>query len=203
MELRHLRYFVAVAEELHFGRAARRLQLAQPPLSRQIQGLEQELGVRLLERTKRHVELTPAGKVFLEHARKLLTEADHAVAAARRAARGEIGRLAIGFVGAATYSALPELLRVFHTRFPDVELVLYEMTSAHQHDALREGRIEVGFVRPAIPDDTLARRVARGEPLVAALPAGHRLARRDEPIPLSDLAGEPFILFPRDPRPSF
>jgi DNA-binding transcriptional LysR family regulator len=133
----------------------------------------------------------------------LLTEADAAVATARRAARGEIGRLAIGFVGSATYSVLPELLRVFHARFPDVELVLYEMTSAHQHEALREGRIEVGFVRPAIPDDTLARRVIRREPLVAALPAGHRLAQRGGPIPLSALAGEPFILFPRDPRPSF
>lgn len=203
MELRHLRYFVAVGEELHFGRAARRLHLAQPPLSRQIQALEKELGVRLLERTKRHVELTPAGRVFLEHARKLLSQADDAVVAARRAARGEIGRLAVGFVGSATYSVLPELLRVFHARFPEVELVLHEMTSAHQHQALREGRIEVGFVRPAIPDEALARCVIRREPLVAALPAGHRLAQDNGPLPLSDLAGEPFILFPRDPRPSF
>src|SRR5215213_760665 len=111
MELRHLRYFVAVAEELHFGRAARRLRLAQPPLSRQIQGLEGELGVRLLERNKRRVELTAAGRVFLDGARRVLEQADQAVTAAQRAGRGETGRLTVGFVGSATYGLLPEILR--------------------------------------------------------------------------------------------
>src|SRR3954470_16761966 len=119
MELRHLRYFVAVAEELHFSRAARRLHLAQPPLSRQIKQLEDDLGVRLLERTKRRVELTAAGRVFLDDARRLLSQADEAVAAARRVGRGETGRLAVGFIGSATYGVLPEILRVFHRRFPD------------------------------------------------------------------------------------
>src|SRR4051794_37509046 len=116
MELRHLKYFVAVAEELHFGRAALRLHIAQPPLSKQIRQFEEELGLRLLERTKRHVALTPAGRVLLKDAREILARSDEAVESARRAARGETGRLSVGFVGSATYDVLPEVLRVFHKK---------------------------------------------------------------------------------------
>src|SRR3954452_8378396 len=124
MELRHLRYFVAVAEELHFNRAAVRLGVAQPPLSRQIQDLEREVGARLLERTKRHAALTPAGRAFLERARRALEQAGLAVHAGRRAAGGQSGSLAVGFVGSATYGRLPDVLRRFRKRFADVELVL-------------------------------------------------------------------------------
>src|SRR6478672_9779054 len=136
MELRHLRYFVAVAEELHFGRASARVGIAQPPLSQQIKALETELGVRLLERTHRRVALTAAGSVFLEEARRTLAQAEHAAQAARRAGRGEVGRLAIGFVGSATYEVLPLVLREFRRRFPGVELSLQEMTTLEQTRAL-------------------------------------------------------------------
>jgi DNA-binding transcriptional LysR family regulator len=202
MELYSLRYFVAVAEELHFGRAARRLGMAQPPLSRQIRALEAELGARLLERTKRHVALTPAGEVLLEEARRLLAQAERVVEAVHRAARGQTGRLAVGFVGTATYGLLPEILRRFHRRFPEVALTLVEMGSPMQLAALGERRIDVGFLRPAALDATLAGRVVQREPLLVALPAGHRLAKA-EGITLSDLASEPFVMFPREPRPSY
>jgi DNA-binding transcriptional LysR family regulator len=206
MELRHLRYFVAVAEELHFGRAAERLQIAQPPLSRQIQTLEKEIGVKLLARTQRHVELTPAGKVFLERARRVLEQADLAIHAAQRANRGETGSLAVGFVGSATYGVLPELLRQFRKQHPDVELILYEMGSTAQQRALVEGRLHLGLIRTPIEnaglDESLDRRVVQREPLVIALPKGHPLTKH-ETLPLIELATEPFILFPREARPSY
>ncbi|HEY7119759.1 MAG TPA: LysR family transcriptional regulator [Tepidisphaeraceae bacterium] len=206
MELRHLRYFVAVAEELHFGRAARRLHLQQPPLSRQIQRLEEELGVKLFERTNRKVELTPAGRVFLERSRRVLEQADLAVHAARRAGRGETGSLAVGFVGSATYGVLPQILRLFRRRFPDVELVLYEMGSTAQQRAVAEGRLNLGLVRiprdKAGRDESLAEQVVQREPLAVALPRGHALAKVDA-LPLAKLAAEPFILFPRESRPSY
>jgi DNA-binding transcriptional LysR family regulator len=202
MELHSLRYFVAVAEELHFGRAARRLGMAQPPLSRQIRALEAELGARLLERTKRHVALTAAGAVLLEEARRLLAQAERVVEAVHRAARGQTGRLAVGFVGSATYGLLPEILRRFHRRFPEVALTLAEMGSPMQLRALGERRIDVGFLRPAALDATLVGRVVQREPLLVALPAGHRLAKV-EGIRLEDLASEPFVMFPREPRPSY
>jgi DNA-binding transcriptional LysR family regulator len=206
MELRHLRYFVAVGEELHFSRAATRLGVAQPPLSRQIQRLEAELGVRLFERTKRKVELTEAGRVFLERSKRVIEQADLAVTAAQRAARGEAGTLAVGFVGSATYGVLPEVLRAFRRRFAAVELVLYEMGSTAQQRAVAEGRLQLGFIRTprdrAGRDESLAERVVQREPLVVALPKGHALAKLD-PLPLIKLAGEPFVLFPREARPSY
>ena len=201
MELRHLRYFVAVAEELHFGRAARRLEMAQPPLSIQIQRLEKELGVKLLERTQRHVGLTAAGRVFLERARRVLEQAELAVHAAQRAGRGETGSLAVGFVGSATYGVLPEVLRLFRRRFPDVDLMLYEMGSTAQQRAVVEGRLHLGLIRTprdnAGLDEALAQQVVQREPLVVALPKGHALTRL-ETLPLIQLAAEPFILFPRE-----
>src|SRR5215470_3343253 len=152
MELRHLRYFVAVAEELHFGRAAIRLHMAQPPLSQQIRQLEQEIGVTLLNRTKRRVELTPAGRAFLEEARRTLAQAERSVRTAQRASRGETGFLAIGFVPTADLDVLPRVLRAWRRRCPDVEVELSALSPAQQVEALREGRIQVGILRPPIDD---------------------------------------------------
>jgi DNA-binding transcriptional LysR family regulator len=196
VELRHLRYFVAVAEELHFGRAAARLHLAQPPLSRQIRQLEGELGVPLFERDKRHVRLTDAGAVFLAEARAMLAGAEQAAQAARRAARGEVGRLTVGFIGAASYSVLPGIVQAFRARYPDAELVLQELTTAEQLAALRAGTIRVGLVRPPVADAALAAETVLREPLVVALPAGHALATEPR-VAVAALAGEPWVLFPR------
>ncbi len=176
MELRHLRYFVAVAEELHFGRAAQRLQMAQPPLSQQIRQLEQELGVELLYRTKRTVRLTEAGLAFLHQARQILVQSEQAIEVAQRASRGEVGRLAIGFVGSATYSLLPTAVRSFRHQFPDVRLMLHEMTTSEQIEALHDDRIQVGFIRPPISDDKLSVETVLQESFVAVLPEAHPLA---------------------------
>jgi DNA-binding transcriptional LysR family regulator len=203
MELRHLRYFIAVAEELHFGRAAERLCIAQPPLSQQIRQLERELGFSLFNRTQRRVELTAAGRLFLDEARGALAGLEKAAAAGRRVARGEAGWLGIGFVGTATYGVLPALLSAFRTRYPDVEPVLRELVSARQADALREKRIHVGLARPALTEeDGLVSETLVREPLLATLPEGHPLSGAAS-LNLSALAAEPFILFPRHPRPSY
>jgi DNA-binding transcriptional LysR family regulator len=202
MELRHLRYFLAVAEELHFGRAAARLHIAQPPLSQQIRQLERELGYDLFLRTQRRVRLTEAGAAFQEEARALLERLEHAKAAAGRIARGEAGALGVGFVASATYALLPRLYRRFRERHPDVALALEEMSTAEQVDALRAGRIQLGLARPPVGDDTLAAEPLADEPLVAALPARHPLAARRS-LPLRALAHEAFVLFPRHPRPGW
>jgi DNA-binding transcriptional LysR family regulator len=200
VELRHLRYFVAVAETLHFGRAAVRLHIAQPPLSRQIRQLEAELGLRLFERTQRRVQLTNAGQVFLVEARRILAQVDGAVSAARQAARGETGALAVGFIGAASYSILPPVVQAFRARYSRVELTLHEMSTEQQFAALREGRIEVGFVRPPVDDAQLAAETVLREPLLVALPRAHPLARR-RALALAALAHELFVLFPRPLAP--
>jgi DNA-binding transcriptional LysR family regulator len=196
MELRHLRYFVTVAEELHFGRAAQRLQIAQPPLSQQIRQLEEELGVQLFHRTKRSVQLTEAGQLFLEEASQILTRAEQAIQIVQRADRGETGRLTLGFVGSATYSVLPVVLKVFRRRFPEVLVSLYEMTTTQQVQALHEDRIHLGFVRPPIYEQELMIESILKEPFVAVLPEFHRLANETQ-ISLLTLANDPFILFPR------
>lgn len=202
MELRHLRYFLAVAEELHFGRAAERLCIAQPPLSQQIQQLERELGFLLFYRTRRHVELTAAGQLFLEEVRDILDSLEKAVAAGRQVARGEVGWLGIGFVGSATYALLPAVLSAFREQNPGVELILRELVTAKQAQALRDRRIHVGFARPAMDtEDILSETVVR-EPLLVALPEAHPLAS-SAAVPLSALADAPFILFPQQPKPSY
>ena len=202
MELRHLRYVVAVAEELHFGRAAARVRIAQPPLSQQIRQLEQELGVALFNRTKRRVELTHAGRAFLEHARQILEETERAKQVAQRAARGEVGRLAIGFASSADLDILPRVLRVWRERFPDVEVELHALLTSAQVDALCRGRIQVGFVRLPTDETSLVVESIQREPLVAALPEGHRLARRAR-VRLRDLANDTMILFPRHTAPGY
>jgi DNA-binding transcriptional LysR family regulator len=202
MELRHLRYFVAVAEELHFSRAASRLHMAQPPLSQQIRQLEQELGVALFTRTKRRVEMTPAGGAFLEEARRVLAQAERGVRPAQRAGRGEIGHLAIGFVPSADLDLLPRVLRVWGAQFPHVEIELHALLPAAQVEALLDGRIHIGFVRLPLDDSGLAVESIQREPLLAVLPRGHRLARSVR-VRLPDLAGDTMILFPRHIAPGY
>ncbi len=198
MELRHLRYFVAVAEALSFARAARALNLSQPPLSRQIRALEEELGTALFARTKRSVRLTAAGAALLPEARRLLREADGLKAGARRLAAGEVGTLALGFISVAAYNLLPELAPEFRRRHPGVKLALHEATSDVLLAALRQGELDVGLVLPPAEAPGLEYAALVHDTLVAALPAGSKAARGKGPLALAALAGEPFILFPRN-----
>lgn len=198
MELRHLRYFVAVAETLSFTRAAQRLHIGQPPLSMQIKDLEEEIGARLFERTKRRVVLTEAGKRFLDHACWILQRADQAMIDARLAGLGEIGQIRIGFTSSLPYSAmLPELLAAFRLENPDIELTLKEMFTADQFRALNEGELDVGLVRveaSSTPEGLTLREVGR-DPLVIVMPATHHLSSARS-VWLSELADEAFIGFP-------
>ncbi len=202
MELRHLRYFVVIAEELHFGRAAERLHMTQQPLSQQIRQLEAEIGVLLFHRTKRQVQLTEAGKAFLEETRQILHKASQAVEMARQVARGENGRLTVGFSGFATYSLLPKVLRIFREQFPLVELELEEMTSSAQVQALQNRQIHLGLMIPPIPDTELVQEPILHEPLVVILPETHPLATQPE-LKLSALANESFILVSRHLEPGY
>lgn len=202
MELRHLRYFIAVAEERHFGRAAARLRMAQPPLSRQIQALEKELGFALFERTRRQVELTPAGTSLLGHARTIFEAVDLAVSEARRASRGESGRIVVAYPSTFAYNGLPQLVRAFRAKFPEVELALRELAPQQQLDSLRDHHVDVGFVRAPVDEPGLSTELVRSEPLVVALPIGHALTSRKS-IPLGLLAKEPFVLFPRVRGPAY
>jgi DNA-binding transcriptional LysR family regulator len=202
MELRHLRYFVTVAEELHFGRAALRLHIQQPPLSRQIQLLEAELGFPLFERSRRRVELTPAGNALLGRARQVFDALEVAIHDARSASEGESGRLVIGYPSSLAYSGLTELLRAFRTRFPSVELSLRELSPGEQIDALKAGSLDVGFVRTSLDDPALSAELVRRESLMIVMPDDHPLSARSK-IPLSALAREPFVMFPRARGPAF
>jgi DNA-binding transcriptional LysR family regulator len=193
MELRHLRYFVAVAEELHFGRAATRLSIVQPSLSQQIRQLEDELGFPLLYRTKRSVELTDAGEVFLSEAQQVLARVQEAKRTAQRAYRGEAGRLMVGYISSSTYDLLPMMLRVYRERFPDVEVALRDLTTQEQLRALEEEYIQVGLLRLPINTPMLNVEVVRQEPIVCVLPEEHPLAI-GERIAVPLLAHEPFVL---------
>ncbi len=203
MELRHLKYFVAVAEELHFSRAAERVGIAQPPFSQQIKALEHEVGVPLLLRTKRTVELTAAGQAFLIEARKVLAQADHAVKMARRAARGDVGQLVIGFVSSAVYGKFSSAFGLMRKRHPGVHLVLRDITSEEQVEAMNAHELDVGLIRPPVwHAEALSLRVISREPLMAALPANHRLAKQKR-LNLKSLAAESFLLVPRHLGPGF
>lgn len=196
MELRHLRYFAAVAEELHFGRAAERLMVAQPALSQQIKQLEHELGVRLLERNRRRVALTDAGRTFLKDAKDILARSEAAIRSARSTLRGQVGSLVVGFNSGALADLLPATVRAFRRQFNGVQVVLREMTTAEQAVALRERRIDLGFLCPPVlpPDERLLRiESLRREPLVLALPRWHPLVRRRR-VPLRSLADEDFVM---------
>jgi DNA-binding transcriptional LysR family regulator len=200
VELRHLRYFIAVAEELNFSRAAERLHMAQPPLSAAIRRLERDLGVDLFVRTTREVRLTDAGRAFLDGARRTLADADRAAEDAKRAAAGELGRLRIAFSWSARFETLPALGRAFRATHPDVEVLAQEMWNARMPSAFRNGSIDIAL--SLCPEIAAELEVApiRQEGLVALLPASHPLAR-EEAIPLAELADEEFIVFPREIAP--
>ena len=209
MDLRQLRYFVTVAEELHFGRAAQRLAMTQPPLSQQIQALEEEIGVQLFIRTRRSVVLTPAGQQWLPEVRRVLADAAALPGLAQRLARGEVGSLALAFVSTADYGILPELLRHFRARHPEVQLQLREATSDVQLEALAEGAIDAGLViRPqlAVLPQGLSYLPLVREPLVLAVPDGWRPPgshATPQAVALRDAAHEPLIIFPRRSAPAF
>lgn len=196
MKLRHLQCFVAVAEELHFGRAAERLHMAQPPLSAQIRQLEAELGVTLLHRTTRRVELAPAGEVLLARAREILASVERATQDTQRATRGELGRLAVGFTGSSTYALLPTLAAALRSALPGVLLDLHgELLTPAQVAGLLDGTLDLGLLRPPVRQRELAFEVIRWEPLIAVIPQAHPLAAADA-VRVEKLSAEPFISYP-------
>src|SRR5262250_672215 len=202
MELRHLRYFLAVAEELHFGRAAARLHIAQPPLSQQIRRLEEELQAPLLRRTSRHVELTSAGRVFLQEAKVVVAQANRAVRIAQRASRGEIGQLFVGCTPWADFTSGPQVIRGFGRHHPHVEVELHSLSSAEQIAALQDGRLDVGILRPPVNNQALLTEPLLSERLLIAFPRGHRFAAY-RLVPWAELAHEPYVLLSRRRAPSF
>ena len=205
LELRQLRYFVTVAEELHFGRAAARLHMTQPPLSQAIAALEELLEAPLFVRNRRTVELAPAGSALLPEARRLLAEADALPALARRAAAGEAGRLALAFVTSADYSVLPPFLRRYSERYPAVHLNLLEATSDVQVEELLRGRVDAGLLIPPLPDKAegeLDYMKVLEEPLILCAPAGLEALTNQAPVHLQDLPRLPLIIFPREISPA-
>jgi len=196
MELRHLRYFVAVAEELHFGRAAARVRTAQSSFSAQIRDLEQEIGVQLLRRTKRQVQLTDAGRAFLVQVRATLKQAEQAVRAAKRADQGNSGTLVIGFVPSADCISFPEILKAFRQQYPEVQIDLRNLVASEQVDALHKGELDIGFMRPLRNDRAITSERILREPVEVVLPNKHRLLGKSE-LSLEDVAGEDLILCSR------
>ncbi len=192
MELRHIRYFIAVAEELHMGRAAKRLHISQPPLSMQIAALESELGLKLFSRLNRRLTLTAAGSEFLRHAYHVLDDVSLAAASAKRGETGESGSLSVGFVAAFSYSYLPTILQAYRTAFPGVALALHETAGDQQQGALRAGRLDIGFLRPPIAAEELYSEVILRESFVVAFPEGHELF--SDPVSPASLKDERFIM---------
>jgi DNA-binding transcriptional LysR family regulator len=201
IDFRQLRYFVALAETLHFGRAAKRLNLTQPPLSRQIAALEAELGTALLWRNSRNVALTPAGQAFHQHARQLLQDLETALRGTRSVAMGEQGRIAVGFTMLAAWNVLPGLLRRFTGAHPQVELGLEEVLPRDLLQALADGRVDVGLSFAGQVPEGLCYRRLHSEQLCVALPRGHRLAEGDR-VAVAELHAEAFISFPQSTAPA-
>lgn len=202
MELRHLRYFAAVAAEGSFSRASEKLHIAQPPLSRQIQQLEDELGARLFDRG-RPITLTESGRYFYEQVRQLLARVDEIKSMTRRIALGSVSQFRIGLVGSVLYELLPELIRRFRLTAPGVEMAMLEMNTMEQMGALKDGRIDVGFGRLRFDEPAITQKVIRKERLIAAIPTGHPLLEQKKPLKLRHIAGEPLIIYPKAPRPSY
>jgi len=194
LDLNQLNCFVTVAEELHFGRAAERLCMSQPPLSRQIQLLEHALGVKLFERTSRSVRLTVAGQVFLDDATRLLNLAKQAAMSAQRASKGEAGRVTIGFTSVMGFDLIPNLIAAAQRALPDIDVVLREMVTVAQLDALESNTIDLGFLRPLASRQTLEHQTVIREPLMVVLPIDHPLAARSR-IELDDMKGLPFVMY--------
>ncbi len=202
MDLRHLRYFIAVAEEENIGRAANRLHISQPPLTRQIQQLEDELGVRLFRRTPKGMELTQAGELFLEEARNIRAVVEQATERTQRAGQGKLGRLDVAIFGSAILDAIPKLLLSFKNTHPEVKVVLHTMTKAEQIDALRQRRITVGFNRMLGPLDEIGTELVTTEALLLAVHERDPLSTLPA-IPFRALAENPMVLFPTGARPNF
>lgn len=203
MELRHLRYFQMVAAERSFTRAAERLHIAQPPLSRQIRQLEEEVGAELLVRGSRPLELTEAGRLLYEHAVQVLDRVDEIHWSLRALGGSRRTVYPIGFVGSIIYGSLPRVLRRFRASRPDLDVRLIEMTTLEQLPALRDHRIAVGFGRLSFQESGIAQRVLRDEPLVVAVSCESPLATDSGPVPLAALLGETLLVYPRKPRPSY
>lgn len=202
MDFRQLRYFVAVAEEANIGRAALRLHISQPPLTRQIQQIEEEMGVRLFNRTPRGVGLTDAGALLLGEARNLLALFEQATERVKRAGQGQLGRIDIAIFGSAILDFIPKLMLTFRQLHPDVRVLLHNMTKTEQIEALRQRRITVGFNRILEEAPDIKAELVMTEPLFVAVNRHHSLSRERE-IPLRALAEMPLVLFPTGPRPSF
>ncbi|MDX9887275.1 LysR substrate-binding domain-containing protein [Thauera sp.] len=202
MDLRHLKYFIAVAEEQNIGRAATRLHISQPPLTRQIQQLEDELGVRLLTRTPRGVELTQAGTLFLEEARNIRSIVEQATERTQRAGQGKLGRLDVGIFGTAILDAIPKLLLAFRRAYPEVKIVLHTMNKGEQIEALRQRRITVGFNRMVAPLPDIETKLVATENLLLAVSHAHPLAAQSS-VSFRDLSEHPLVLFPTGARPNF
>ena len=202
MEFRHLKYFVTVAAERSFSRASEKLHMAQPPLSRQIKQLEEELGTQLLNRG-RPITLTEAGRFFFEQAQQMIQKADEVRAMTKRIGTGNRRQFGIGFVPSVLYDTLPDLIRQFRDDASDVEIVLSELITIEQAVALKEGRIDIGFGRLWFDDDGLTRRVLREEKLAIAAPHSHNLGRKNRRLMLRHVVDLPLILYPTAPRPSY
>ncbi len=200
VELRHLRYFLAVADELHFGRAAERVHVAQPAISQQIQRLEAEIGTELFHRNRREVRLAPAGEALRDYAVRAIDEVNDGVEAARRAARGEIGNLTVGFLETAASTIVPRAVRQFRAARPDVNLTLRELGVGAQIDDLQAGRLDVGIIRPPADADDLVFERIIDEELIAAVPSGHPLAARDQ-ITARTVVDQPLVLLSREVVP--
>lgn len=202
MDLRQLRYFVAVAEEANIGRAAARLHISQPPLTRQIQQLEADLGVVLFTRTPKGMELTPAGELFLEEARNIQSLVEQATERTQRAGQGRLGRIDVAIFGSAILDVIPEVLMAFRNRYPDVKVVLHTMTKAEQIEALRQKRITVAFNRFLEEQPDMETRLVTSQRVMLAVPVEHPLARFDA-VPFAEVAPYPLVVFPVGTRPSF
>ncbi|HEY1607977.1 MAG TPA: LysR family transcriptional regulator [Paraburkholderia sp.] len=203
MDLRQLRYFVAVVRERNFTRAAEQLRIAQPPLSRQIQLLEQEIGVPLLIRNTRPVRTTDAGRLVYEQAMQILGRVEQMQAAAKHVGLHQRTVMSIGFVASVLYSGLPTLLRKLRAQAPELDIQMVELMSLQQVQALKEGRIDLGFGRVRHSDPNVAGVVLHEEPLAVVVPVGSPMARSAAPIPIEELAGQKLIVYPKEPRPGF
>jgi DNA-binding transcriptional LysR family regulator len=201
VELRHLRYFTAIVQWKGYREASRRLHIAQPAISRTVADLEDELGLKLFSRAKRMAQLTPEGEVFYAEAVRTLGQAESAINTARRAAKGEIGKLSIGFLGSATFAFLPELVCTFRAQYPGVKLTLLELAPSQQEAAFDKGLIDIGFTRTLTPEQskTFSSRHLYDDPMMAVLPASRQV--KTKRVRISDLANESFVLFHREGAP--